>query len=255
MTIKNPPPLPGPVEGAPYTTRSLTLLRLACAAAEAADFAIGEVPTGPPPRLSHQPGLYLEDALTLVARAREVLDAVVLVELDRGTSWEDIAEIVTAYTREELSAAAAEARWAPLEKDWNDQLARAATPGRTSNIGLSEELADPDACIARLDDWVTRHADDSPRGDGQLVSQRMQRMDAFGELGHQGAQRNRLRAEHLAPPASLLIPIYEREAVLYDAMVAAGFPGYADGAQRCRDRAAKLRAGGDATTDATVLEF
>jgi hypothetical protein len=251
MTTTKPPSLPGPVEGAPYTTRSLTLLRLARAAAEAADSAIGQVPTGPPPRFSRQPGLYLEDALTFVARAREVLDAVVLVERSRNTSWEDIAEIITAYTREELSAEAAEARWAPLEKDWDDQLARAATPGRTSDIGISEELANPDAAIARLDAWVISHTEDGQGGGGDLVSEGMQRMPAFDEIAYQGTQRYRLYAEHVVPPPSLRAATYEREAVLDDAMVAAGFPSYIDSAQLCRRRAAELRAGNDTTTDET----
>lgn len=237
----NPPPLPGPVEGAPYTTRSLTWLRMARAAAEAADFAIGEVPAGPPPRAQATPGGYLEDALMFMARARDVLDAAVLIEREHGTSWDDIAETVTAVTGQPLDAAAAEARWAPLETDWDDQLGRAAAPGRTSTIGIADELADPEGWVARLDEWVCRHRIPE-RSTHQLVSERMQRMDAFTELAHQATRRDRLRAGNLAPLPSVLAPIYEREAILADAMAAAGHTSYAEHAQHCRDRAAELRA-------------
>jgi hypothetical protein len=239
---------PTPAEGAPYTDRSLTALGLARTAVAAADSAAGLVPTGPPGR-DWFSGLALEDALRFLADARSVVDAAVLVERAHNTSWDDIAETVTSYG-DTVDATGAEQRWGPMERDWEQQRRRAAMPGVTGRnrpAGIPEELADPDYWVEHLDGWVARRREFPESAGSGLVSEQMQRMDAFVELGLCSSLRDLLRAEHLAPPPELLAPIYDREAELCDAMAAAGHTDYVKGAARCRARAAELRA--QASTD------
>jgi len=231
---------PGPVEGAPYTEQSLTTLRLARTAAEAAEAAAGLVPTGPPGRDRFE-GLGLSDALIFMGRARDVLEAAVLAERVHGTGWDVIAETITADTGERITADEAETRWGHLETEWEAQQRLASFPGRTSTTGVPDELLDPDYWLGHLDAWITRRREESGGPGPGLVSDRMRRMDAFAELAHQSRLRDQLRAGNLAPTPALLAPIYEREAELADAMVAAGHDSYRDLAAKARTRAAEAR--------------
>ncbi|KZB79636.1 hypothetical protein [Amycolatopsis regifaucium] len=225
---------PGPVDGAPYTEQSLTALRLARAAVEAADAAAGIIPTGPPGR-NRVPGLGLSDALIFMGRARDVLDAAVLTERVHGTGWDVIAETITADTGEQITAEQAENRWGHLETEWESAQRLASFPGRKDIVGIPDELLDPHY-------WITRRREE-PDGPGPgLVSDRMRRMDAFAELAHQSRLRDQLRADNLAPTPALLAPIYEREALLADAMADAGHENYRDLAAKARTRAADARA-------------
>uniref|UniRef100_UPI003F49582D hypothetical protein n=1 Tax=Amycolatopsis sp. CA-293810 TaxID=3239926 RepID=UPI003F49582D len=232
---------PGPVEGAPYTEQSLTALRLARTAVEAADAAAGLVPTGPPGR-NRFDGLGLSDALMFMSRARDVLDAAVLSERVQGTGWDVIAETITADTGERITAEDAEKRWGHVETAWESQQRLASFPGRTSTVGIPDELLDPDHWIQHLDAWITRRRDEVGGPGPGLVSDRMQKMEAFAELAHQSRLRDQLRADNLAPTPALLAPIYEREAELADAMVAAGHETYRDLAAQARTRAAEAHA-------------
>ena len=94
--------LPGLAQGAPYKARSLAVLGLARSAATAADSATGLVPTGPPGRYRF-PGAGLEDALGFLADAQRVVDAAIVVERLHGTSWDDIATMVTDHGEHRLS--------------------------------------------------------------------------------------------------------------------------------------------------------
>ncbi|MFE5565943.1 hypothetical protein ACFQ68_13235 [Amycolatopsis japonica] len=232
---------PGPVDGAPYTEQSLTALRLARTAVEAADAAAGLIPTGPPGR-NRFPGLGLSDALTFMSRARDVLDAAVLAERVYGTGWDVIAETITADTGEQITADEAEKRWSHLETEWESQQRLASFPGRTSITGIPDELLDPDYWIQHVDAWLTRRREDPDAPGPGLVSDRMRRMEVFAELAHQSRLRDQLRAGNLAPTPALLAPIYEREAELADAMVAAGHDTYRELAAKARTRAAEARA-------------
>ena len=233
---------PGPVDGAPYTEQSLTALRLARATVAASDAAARVVPTGSDEGRHRFPGLVLSDILTFMSQARDVLDAAVLAERVHGTGWDVIAETITADTGEQVTAEEAEKRWGHLETEWESQQRLASFPGRKDIVGIPDELLDPDYWIHHLDGWIIRRRGE-PDGPGPLlVSDRMRKMDAFAELAHQSRLRDQLRAGNLAPTPALLAPIYEREAELADAMVAAGHEDYRELAAKSRTRAAEARA-------------
>ncbi|ASR39930.1 hypothetical protein BAY61_32115 (plasmid) [Prauserella marina] len=230
-------PWPGPVEGAPFTDRSLATVRLARLAAEAAESAEALVPIGQPPRGLRPEGMYLDDALRFLVEARGVVDAAIQLELAHNTDRDTLIETAADYG-ETIDLDRAEQRW----REWDELRVRATIPGRGSEAGLPDELGDPRGCADRVDTWLAWLAvrrDPRTVRTGQ-VADRLVAMDAFAELGLCSAQRDRLRAEQLAPLPHPLALIYEREAVLADAMAAAGHDGYDEIADQCRARATEI---------------
>lgn len=232
---------PGPAPGSPYTKLSLAELRLAVAAAEAADSARRMVPTGTPQPGHYTPGVRLADALRMLNQAQRVVDAAVIVELEHHRTVEDL----TTTAAEEGAPVSDPRHWAELEQrwtGWTTALRHAHATGSAIPNDVPEELQDPDTMLARLDQWAVRHREPGDLHDGaRPVSDRMQRMDTFTEMMQLSTERGRLLDHHLAPPAELLLPLYEREAELAERMAHAGYSDYAEHAARRRAQATELR--------------
>lgn len=232
---------PAPVPGAPFTARSVAHLLLAAAARDTADWSQRMVPAGPRPSPVYG-GSLVADAVALRERADQVLAAAILVEREDGTDWAGIAESLGA------DVAAARERWAGEHYQWRKELDRPDTELSAVEIELARQES-----LDELDAWVTqRRQPDDPDPGTTPVSASMQRMNPLLELLHLQAREQYVAEQRAA--AAVPAAVRERIAVLERCAVVcaeladrAEEPGeetdFADEARRCRDTAARLRAG------------
>lgn len=207
-----------PVRGAPYTSRAMAHLELAVAARDVSDFARTLVPTGPRPRGVYG-GVLLSDARRIAELAARVLAAAVVLEREDGTTWQEIAGTL------EVTRSSAHKRWAPVVTQWQAQVAEASVSGAVAGSAVAGgEVA---MLVAELDAWVVRHREHlDPVPSERPVGAALEQLDPVQELQHLAVCRRRLWAEHGeaggAPDPAVLLPLVEREAVLEEALAAAG---------------------------------
>jgi len=106
----------GETDSEPFNHRARARLALCQAARQLAEQAGALVPTtGDGHR---QPGAWVQEAAQLAEGAREVLERAVIVERERGASWEDIGAAL------KTSRQAAHERFSEAEREWTAALAR-----------------------------------------------------------------------------------------------------------------------------------
>lgn len=233
---------PVPDEHAPYTDATRARMALAAAAQELSDSARKFVPIWP--GSLHTAGgadvsaADVEDAARLVARAEEVLERMVVFAAVAGAPWGEIGD--------GLGTARQNAH-----KKYRDAVARfradLAEPEGVQDDGtrylrLEPAAHDPDAWAPRLDAWVERHREpaDYLRA-GRAVSDGLARLHPHMELMQLQGRRRALLDEHLVPPAEQVLPIAERELVLWQQMGEAGHD-VAYQVERMQRQIAELRA-------------
>lgn len=222
---------PEPVPGAPYTAQSFATLAVGVAARQVSDFARSMVPTGARvPAGDGRPvfdGVILADALRLAELAAAVVDAAVVLERESGTSWEEITDTVAArahpaHDPDPNEQQRPQQRWSAVMQQWRHDLDFAALPGVAGPQDLPAVLGDPvEETAAELDGWVLHHHEiDDPDLSATPVTDRMQQMDPLRELLHLAALQRLLRGVYPNPPAVLIGPIRDREALLNSALAA-----------------------------------
>lgn len=227
---------PDPVQGAPYTSRSIALLVLGDAARRTSDFARSMVPTGP--SRSTLDGVLLSDALQLRALAEQVITAAVVAEREDGTDWAEIADTLG------VAPGFAEERWTAVVEGWKGDIEQAAEAGHHHD--LPDALAQQPEILARqLDEWIVRHREPhDPVLSEHPVTDTLRAMHPMLELLHLKSRQQRLCELHGDPPPALLITILERVADLHTALAIDSHTAtseHAEDAERARFEAALLR--------------
>jgi hypothetical protein len=211
----------GAESDAPYTLASRLRLAVSMEASELADSARGwvHIVDGTVRRTGSggARGQVIEDVRRLVSQAEHVLEWVVIYELEGGTSWEDIADTL-GITEEQ-----AKERYGEADRRFRESLAEPeATAGDGRQyIRLHPAVHEPEVWAPRLDEVVIRHREptDYDKDDPAPVSGHLVRMDPLTELSALSGQRHDLFIKHRVPPASALLPLAEREAVLWGRIV------------------------------------
>ncbi|SFO35688.1 hypothetical protein SAMN05216207_10474 [Pseudonocardia ammonioxydans] len=218
-----------PLDGAPFTSRSLGHLLLAESAREASDWARDLVPVGPRPGPAYR-GALLADAAELLAKAQEVVTAAMLVERDDGASWSELAEAIGADVDDVRE------RWCAAHGSWVE-----TTSGHVSTDRAARDSAYA-ARLAELDEWVQRHHDPSDPSIGPApVSSVMERTAPLPELLSLQHAHQRSALEHGPGSPEALTPL-RRSAQLHDVLAErAAAASDSDGACEHRADAAGLR--------------
>jgi len=209
---------------APYTVASLARLVVSEQACELANRARGWVGICPgevtPTGGAGGRGQAIEDMRSVVAQANLLLEWTVVYERAGGTSWADIADVLG------ISEDEAQARYGAAEQRFGEELAEpeAVSGDGTSYVRLHPAAHQPDAAARDLDKWVVdrREFGDVDADDPTPVSGQLARMDETTELWALSARRTALLRRDGAPPAGLLLPLAEREAVLWERLSKSG---------------------------------
>lgn len=233
---------PEPDDAAPYTDATRARMALAAAAQELADSARAFVPI-PPGSLRSSGGsdvdaVEIEDAVRLLARAEEVLECMVVFAVISGATWDVVGDgLGTARQNANKKYKEAVARF-------REALAQpmALKPDGTSYLRLADAAHDPEVWASRLDAWVERHHEPHEfRIAARPVSDGLARLHPQLELMRLQARRRELTHEHLVPPAEEVLPIAERELVLWKQMGEAGHE-VAEQVERMQRQITELRA-------------
>lgn len=104
-----------------YSHRVLARLVLSSEAQQVASYAEGLVTTYDDGHA--HPGEFIEQAMTLVEIAQEVLRAAVLYERQNGVSWDSVGDALGGIARQ-----SAHARYAEAEADWKQALVEPLSP-------------------------------------------------------------------------------------------------------------------------------
>jgi hypothetical protein len=145
----------------PYPPKARARVALSMLARELADAARGMVPTYADRHA--QGGDFVEEALRLRARADEILELAVVLERERGTTWEDIGAALGGEG-ERRTRQTAEARFGGAVSRWKGALVtpwRPHSDGRSVYCALPDGAEDPERWAAVLDEWTLRHAEPS----------------------------------------------------------------------------------------------
>lgn len=199
-----------PLPDAPPTTRSLANLNLAQCAAEVSDSARGFFPTPDP----HHDGTLFGDALRFLRQAERLVEAAVVVEREHGTTWEQLAEVA------ELSKSTVHKKWSPAETEWRERLDQSANEHLVAPLQSEAQLRpflgeDPEAIAARLDTWVTQHAQPGDLINGEAAGTALvARMTPMSESLFLTGQQQRLLEQWMVVPPALQAPIAARQAVV-----------------------------------------
>jgi hypothetical protein len=142
----------------------LARLAHAKAARELSDTARGDVSTQGDAEAEE--GDFIARALRLVHEAERVLELAVVLERERGASWEDIGRALGNITRQ-----SAHGRYAAAHHDFLDALMFPVRrePGQAwGRSVLPDGLDDPTHTMGRLDVWAIRHREPHEPGPEQI---------------------------------------------------------------------------------------
>jgi hypothetical protein len=109
------------------------------------------------------PGEYVEIAAQLVGDAQRLLQLAVILEREKGSSWEDIGAAL------DITKQAAHERFSPGFERWRGDLAEPWAPDRGGllSLQLPTGAEDPELWARRLDEWVIRHREDTDVDPGE----------------------------------------------------------------------------------------
>jgi len=143
----------------------LARLAHAQAARELSDTARAEVPTQADEEAEE--GDFIARALRLVHEAERVLELAVVLERERGSSWEAIGRALGQITRQ-----SAHGRYAAAHHDFLDALMfpiRRKAGQAWGHSVLPDGLEDPRHTASRLDVWAIRHREPQEPGADQIA--------------------------------------------------------------------------------------
>jgi hypothetical protein len=147
-----------------YPPSEMARLAHAKAARELSDTARGEVATHGDPQAEE--GDFIARALRLVHEADRVLELAVVLERERGSSWEAIGLALGQITRQ-----SAHERYAAAHRDFLDALMFPVRrePGQAwGHSVLADGLEDPKHTASKLDVWSIRHREPAEPGAEQI---------------------------------------------------------------------------------------
>jgi hypothetical protein len=147
--------LPGTLT--PLSRGALARLALSAAAGELSDKARHQVP-GRSDEYSRV-GEAVYEAASILERAQEVLERAVILERERGASWEAIGEAWG-----DIGGQSAQERFGAVVDTWRQRLHGPRDPEGTP--GLPEAVEDPARYAQALDAWVVRHREPADVGGG-----------------------------------------------------------------------------------------
>jgi hypothetical protein len=202
----------------PFTEESRARVAFAAEAKDLAEHAAGFVRVNDHVH-DRVTAVFVGDVARLVAEARQLLAAAVVVARVGGVSWEAIGDEL------EITRQSVHQKYADDVKRWKEAYdQRDATGPHAPRLPYgaynTAEVA------ARLDEWSIRHREpgvgyvahpDAP------VTGGLQRMDPHAESLDIARRRQRLWADHIVPPPGQLAALYERDAELWDKMAGMGF--------------------------------
>jgi hypothetical protein len=187
-----------------------------------------------------QPGGYVEEGARIVSQAQHVLELSVLLERERGTSWEDIGEALG------ISKQAAHERFAAAFERWRGQLAEPLVPsGSLLAVQLPAGAEDPEKWGRYLDEWVTRHRERTDPDQGpRPVSGNLPEASLAEQVSMALAEVRALQERERVGSAtdSQRESWYLRKAELFDRLAAAEprEPAYAEAAANARRQLEEL---------------
>jgi hypothetical protein len=143
----------------PYPPEARARVAFSLAARDLSDAARDQVPT----YADHyaEGGEFVQAALRLRALVDGILEAAVILERERRTTWEDIGDALGG-DGERRTRQTAEARFGDAVKRWKDALVspwRPHSDGETVYCALPNGAEDPGRWAAVLDAWALRHAE------------------------------------------------------------------------------------------------
>jgi hypothetical protein len=219
---------PEPDDTAPWTDATRARLAVSMAAQELADSLAGWVPISPNElstsgsrrRSSTLDATSMDDAERLRSMIDSFIVAVAVYEVIAGATFEMIGEDLG------ISRQSAHARYADAVADFKARLAEPYGVHERTGMRfkrLPPGADDPDYWGPRLDAWYRQHRRDSDPHQGEHpVTGGMTRLHPHLELMDLQARRYALMTKHILPPAEEILPIAERELVLWKQMGAAG---------------------------------
>ncbi|WP_072474296.1 hypothetical protein [Amycolatopsis australiensis] len=233
---------PEPDDTAPWTDATRARLAVSLAARELADSLIGWVPI-PPAELTITGGQHrplpdrtsIDDADRLRSRVEDFVELVAVYEMVSGATWEMLGDDLG------ISRQSAHRRYAEALDRFKGALLE-AEDGVEGSFRLPEGADNPEYWGPRLDKWYReRRRPSDPAQQDDPVSGGMTRLHPHIELMRLQRRRSRLLGEYLVPPAEKILPIAERELVLWKQLGEAGHD-VADAIERLQRQIAELRA-------------
>jgi hypothetical protein len=183
-------------------------------------------------------GAFIEHAVGLLRSAEELLNRAVVLERERGTSWEVIGEVFG------MSRQGAQQKYGPTFDQWREALDEPLRRGRGNiyDSQLPDGPDDPERHVARLDAWLARvrESKSTPRtASGGL--ERASLVEQIGELARQAR-----RIVHEKDSAKARAYHARKAAVL--GQIAAAQPGNKDAAEAAALAQRELEALGEIDT-------
>jgi hypothetical protein len=154
-----------------------------------------------------QAGEFVQNAARMAGEAQHILELAVILEREKGTSWEDIGQALG------ITKQAAHERFSRVVERWRADLVEPWVPDRGGllSLQLPDGAEDPWTWARRLDEWVSRHREVTDPDPGELpvsgnlrkaslveqVSTALAEVRALQEREHAGtATRSQRRAWH-----------------------------------------------------------
>jgi hypothetical protein len=153
----------------------------------------------------------------------------VILERERGTSWGEIGEELSATTKQ-----AAQQRFGGVVEEWLAALDEPLVRGRGGiyDCRLPDGADSPERCVARLDAWVKRH--DNPTDPPRSVS--AERADLVEQVAQLDRAARRISGEN--DPAKRRAFFEHKARVMRN--IAEAQPGNVDALEAAADAAAQL---------------
>lgn len=222
-----------------YSRRSRARVAFALACQQVSDYARHAVPTRSDGYA--RAGEYVEMGARLLSEAQQVLELAVILEREKGTSWEDIGAAL------DITKQTAHERFSAAFQRWRARLAEPWVPDRGGllSLQLQDGAEDPEKWARVLDDWVLRHRERSDVDPGEHpVSGNLQEASVVEQITTALAEVRALqeRERNGAATRSQRRAWFRRKAELFERLAEAESrePAYAEAAANARRQLEEL---------------